>query len=518
MNEVLGEDLVDDVLAGSLFNDSIKGFGGNDVVFGNNGDDFIDGGDGKDVLSGGIGDDTILGGDGNDTIELSAGDDNAFGGTGSDIYVVNGYAGDYVVINDTGGNQDKLDFSGGITSAVIDLRPGSLSYVDDRIIELTGLSEQSDRPLELVLLQDLSGSFSDDLATITGLTDDLIASLSGLATDVQLGLASFIDKPTSPFGDSDDHEYQTQLALTSNFDAWKAAVEGLSLGSGNDFPEAQLTGLMQVALRAAEVGWSSDALKVVVLTTDAAPHMAGDNPDGVPNNGDDVTDGPGNDGTGEDYPTIAQVKDALISGGIIPIFAVTSGVMQDYQDIVDELGFGTVVQLSSDSSDIIDAIELGVTNAAETLIENVLGTKYDDEITGNRADNMIRGKGGDDMILGDKGKDELIGGHGNDTIKGQGGKDLLIGGNGKDVLVGGSKADTFQFNLTGDDKVDKIKDFENGIDSIEILDTVTHDFLDIGIRADGTSVIVDVLGVDVVKITDTSVGEIDASDFTFGLA
>lgn len=519
MKDIIGEDGVDDILPGTLFNDNIIGLSGNDVLFGQSGDDTLDGGDGKDLLSGGLGDDTLLGGGGNDIFDLSAGDDKAFGGEGNDHFIVNGLAGDHVVITDTSGKADWLNFSGGITGARIDINPGALSFVDDRVIELSGLSDDSARPLEMVLLEDLSGSFGDDIATVSALADDLIAAISGLATTVRLGLASFIDKPTSPFGASTDHEYRTQQALTNDFSIWKAAVDALTIGNGNDTPEAQMSGLMQVALRSAEVGWSGEALKVVVLTTDAPPHLAGDFTTPGPNDGDGVTDGPGDDGTGEDYPSIAQVKDALIKGGIVPVFAVTTDQISAYEAIVSELGFGVVVSLSSDSSDIIDAIESGIGSATNTIIENVRGTDFKDVILGNAVDNMIFGKQGNDTIRGADGKDQLFGNVGNDKLFGGKGNDLLEGGVGKDKLKGDAGADTFQFDMTAaGNKVDVVADFKNGADDFSILDTAIRSFADIGVTTSGTAVILDLNGVDFAKLLGTDISEIDASDFSFGLA
>lgn len=519
MKVYLGEDDVDDVLSGSIFNDQLIGLGGDDVLLGHVGDDILEGGDGSDVLIGGIGDDTLLGGAQRDVFELTQGDDVAYGGDGNDHFVVNGFAGDHVVITDTAGRSDTIDFSGGITSARIDMNPGAISTVDDRTIELTGLSDDDDgRPLEMVLLQDLSGSFSDDVSVVSGLADDLITAVSGLATDVQLGLASFIDKPISPFGSTSDHEYMTQLGLTDDFDAWKTALDAMSIGSGADGPEAQLTGLMQVALRASDVGWSSDALKVVVLTTDAAPHEAGDYDEVKANDGDDITDGPDNDGTGEDYPSLDQVKDALLSTGVIPIFAVTSGVVSTYQAIVDELGFGTVVELSSDSSDIIDAIEGGISDATDTLIENAIGTDQDDRILGNSANNEIKGREGSDRILGDNGKDVLLGGKGADTLLGNRGQDVLNGGLGKDTLKGGIGDDTFQFVADAMNATDVVKDFTDGSDSFEILDTVVRSFADITVTTSGSDVVLALGGVDFALVKDTAASDIDASDFSFGLA
>ena len=540
MKVQFGEDGVDDVLAGTLRNDQLIGLGGDDVLLGHVGDDILEGGEGWDYLIGGIGDDLLLGGNKRDVFELTQGDDTAFGGNGNDHFVVNGFAGDHVVITDTSGNNDTIDFSGGITSARIDMNAGAISTVDDRTIELTGLSDdEGARALEMVLLEDLSGSFGDDISTVSGLADDLVTAISGLAADVELGLASFIDKPISPFGSTSDHEYQTELALTGDYDAWKAALDALVLGSGADGPESQLTGLMQTALRTAEVGWSSDALKVVVLATDAVPHMAGDFA-GVPSNdGDDVTDGPGDDGTGEDYPTLDQVKDALLKGGIIPIFAVSdfgTSVTEAYQDIVDFFGFGTVVDLSSDSSDIIDAIEGGIAEATETLIENAIGTDQDDVIDGNNADNEIKGRDGDDVIRGHKGGDELIGHAGGDVLRGQKGwdsldggigfdrlignqgKDTLDGGLGRDTLIGGLHADTFQFKQAEMNFADTVVDFEDGVDQFSILSETSRSFSDIGVRQNGDDVILELDGVDFAEVRNTLATDIDASDFSFGLA
>ena len=522
MKIYLGEDAVDDILSGSLFNDQLIGLSGDDVLIGHVGDDILEGGDGNDVLVGGIGDDLLLGGANRDVFELTQGDDTAFGGDGNDHFVVNGFAGDHVVITDTSGRKDTIDFSGGITSAQIDMNAGAISHVDHRTIELTGLSDDDGaRALEMVLLEDLSGSFGDDITTVSGLADDLVAAVTGLATDVELGLASFIDKPTSPFGSSSDHEYQTELALTSDYDAWKVALDDLVLGSGSDGPESQLTGLMQVALRTAEVGWSSDALKVVVLATDAVPHEAGDFA-GVPSNdGDDVTDGPGNDGTGEDYPSLAQVKDALLAGGIVPIFAVSdygTSVTEAYQDIVDFFGFGTVVDLSSDSSDIIDAIEGGIAEATETLIENAIGTDFRDIIEGNSAHNMIKGKAGNDKISGGRGNDDLYGGKGKDKMYGEKGHDILDGGLGVDTMFGGKGNDVFQFRASTIGKNDIVKDYVDGSDTFNILDDTVHTFADIGVTKKGTAVVLDLDGVNFAKVLNTNVADIDASDFSFGLA
>lgn len=510
----------DDGLVGSLFSDTITGDLGNDLLMGLNGDDLLEGGDGKDVIIGGIGDDLMFGGAGADKLILTAGDDTVFGGIGNDEYFANGFAGDWSLITDTGG-RDTLNFSGGITGAFMDLTPGALSTVDGRTVEISGLTD-TERPLELVLLQDRSGSFSDDLTTINSLLPDLVTATTNLATDVRLGLASFIDKPVSPFGSSGDHEYQTELGLTPDTDAWSAAVTSLTAYGGNDSPESQLTGLLQLALRTAEVGWSSDALKVVVLTTDAVPHYAGDNPV-APNNGDTVLDGAidsgVNDGTGEDYPTLAQVKDALLAAGILPVFAVTSSVFADYEGLVADLGFGSVVSLSSDSSDIIAAFEDGISKAADSLIENAIGTIFDDTILGNDAKNMLKGHAGNDVIRGFRGADELNGGGGRDKLFGGWGDDNLYGGYAKDRLRGDAGADTFVFDLSkGGQGVDLVLDYTDGTDGFRIYGETLLAFADITVTQDGLNTVLSHAGEDFATLKDVTATDLDAADFVFEVA
>lgn len=83
-------------------------------------------------------------------------------------------------------------------------------------------------------------------------------------------------------------------------------------------------------------------------------------------------------------------------------------------------------------------------------IENLVGSRVDDELYGDGHDNRIKGQTGDDFIFGDAGDDQLFG---------DGGNDVLDGGEGYDVLAGGQGIDTFVFaTLDGD----LIKDWQKG--------------------------------------------------------
>jgi len=65
--------------------------------------------------------------------------------------------------------------------------------------------------------------------------------------------------------------------------------------------------------------------------------------------------------------------------------------------------------------------------------ENVLGSRYADEIHGTEGPNVLRGFGGKDRIYGEGGDDLLVGGAGKDTLRGGDGQDTAKGGAGTDL-------------------------------------------------------------------------------------
>ena len=97
---------------------------------------------------------------------------------------------------------------------------------------------------------------------------------------------------------------------------------------------------------------------------------------------------------------------------------------------------------------------------------SITGTKYANNIQTGTGDDYIQGMGGDDTIHGKGGDDVLSGGIGRDYIDGGLNNDLLIGGEGLDMLRGGEGVDTFR--LSTGSGWDRIMDFQDGIDRIEV--------------------------------------------------
>jgi Ca2+-binding RTX toxin-like protein len=206
-----------------------------------------------------------------------------------------------------------------------------------------------------------------------------------------------------------------------------SAINAMATRSGSDYPKAQLDGLLQTALRVAKVRWRAGAMRVVMLSADAAYHVAGDYASTGANN-------------------IDALRDALTAASIFPVFSVTADVAAIYQDLVAQLGFGAVVTLTSNSANFSDAVRAAMAAACGAITHS--------------------GADGADIIDGTSGDDGIYGGLGADAIDGLDGVDVLRGGQGDDTMEGGMGADRFVVSL--DDGDDIITDFEDGLDRLDL--------------------------------------------------
>ena len=147
-------------------------------------------------------------------------------------------------------------------------------------------------------------------------------------------------------------------------------------------------------------------------------------------------------------------------------------------------GFDIASYVTSPQAVNIGMIGVGQGGDAEgdvlSWIEGIIGSTHNDTISGSAGFERLVGHDGNDSISGLGNDDKLLGGNGNDTLDAGSGRDILRGGDGADRLIagtdgkrdalfgGGADGDTdvFVFSSTGADAV--IKDFELGVDLIEI--------------------------------------------------
>lgn len=139
------------------------------------------------------------------------------------------------------------------------------------------------------------------------------------------------------------------------------------------------------------------------------------------------------------------------------------------------------------------------------------GDQGNDKLFGGFGDDTLNGNDGRDRLLGQKGHDLLSGGAHKDTLIGGTGNDTLIGGTGNDRLTGGKGADVFVF--TQDDGTDRITDFRDGVDLIEIQGAVGG-FDDLEISQSNGNAVVSFEGTDIILVgIDTNI--LTDADFIF---
>lgn len=396
-------------LAANIENVTLIGTG--HTLTGNAANNILKGDTGNDTLDGGLGDDTSEGGDGDDTLISTSGHDILAGGAGDDVYRIHGGSAD---IEDFQGH-DTIDASEASGDSYIDLSGSTDSEIENQVCHLGGGGTVTGA-LNVQFLQDLTGSFADDIANVRTLVPQIVTALQGVSGGAAFGVSTFRDKVYGSFGSAGDWVYATALAMGATPSALTTAYTGFVAGGGADLPEAQLEALLQLGQRAgSEVGYQNNAARFVVVFTDASFHTAADGTAAgilTPNNGNAIiNDG----GILENYPEIALVKTTLETTNIIPIFAIAGGFEADYQNLVTQLGRGNVVTLTANSSNIVTAITTGLSTATTTHIADAVGGNGNDTLIGNVSANDLTGGAGDDNLDGGSGNDHLHGGTGTDT-------------------------------------------------------------------------------------------------------
>ena len=112
---------------------------------------------------------------------------------------------------------------------------------------------------------------------------------------------------------------------------------------------------------------------------------------------------------------------------------------------------GITLRLAQGNSTTVDTLST-VYIAVNTVIENAIGTFFNDTIYGEKGDNNLQGWSGNDLIFGGLGDDLIFGQDGNDELQGGLGDDNLQGGDGADLMAGQDGNDRL-FGQNGNDQL-----------------------------------------------------------------
>ena len=160
-----------------------------------------------------------------------------------------------------------------------------------------------------------------------------------MSSDFLIGFGTFVDKPSLPYGHSrplscyirlcaKSFDYAHVVSLTNSSDLFKSSIEDIITSGNVDDPEDPLGAILQAVVCKDLVGWGEKSQKIIFIMTNDVLHTAGDGRlAGLvkPNDGQCHTQyDPSYNKTVntaaimQDYPSIAQVKEALQDDNIVP--------------------------------------------------------------------------------------------------------------------------------------------------------------------------------------------------------
>lgn len=222
-----------------------------------------------------------------------------------------------------------------------------------------------DAHLQLLHLQDISWSYTNDFSNMKAKFGDLLSALDAKFYEVEVALASFSDKPLHPGGYWIDYCYREDLVFGTEMFTFVDTLNMLTIKSGKDWLESQYDAI-QDAMRSEYMGWKfanthegHQLLRVVLVATDAGPHVQGDSTLPTQNIGGCLH---------SDYPLPRDLGIEMNRNHIYPIFVVTSDIHSYWTGLAEELMIdapdisATVLHLYQEPSYIFDSINDALEN------------------------------------------------------------------------------------------------------------------------------------------------------------
>lgn len=231
-----------------------------------------------------------------------------------------------------------------------------------------------DYPVDLYYLMDLSKSMSDDKAKLAELGNLLASSMQSITSNFRLGFGSFVDKVAMPYVNTlpeklkapcpecaAPYGFRNHMPLTLDTSGFTREVAASQISGNLDAPEGGLDAVMQAIVCQQEVNWRSKSRKMLVYTTDASFHYAGDGKlAGIvtPNDGKCHLDSTGmyTESTEQDYPSISQINQKAQEHHVNIIFAATDNQVQIYEKLKPLIEGSYAGRLDNDSSNIVELI------------------------------------------------------------------------------------------------------------------------------------------------------------------
>jgi len=235
--------------------------------------------------------------------------------------------------------------------------------------------QAEDYPVDLYYLMDLSKSMEDDKEKLSALGDLLSATMQNITSNFRLGFGSFVDKVVMPYvstvprkllepcdGCAAPYGYKHHMQLSTDTSTFSGMVKQAQVSGNLDAPEGGFDAIMQAIVCKNQIGWRDKARRLLVFSTDAGFHYAGDGKLGgivKPNDGLCHLDSKGvyTHSNEQDYPSVSQINHKVKENSVNIIFAVTEEQFGVYDLLQQNVEGSSVGTLSNDSSNIVELVK-----------------------------------------------------------------------------------------------------------------------------------------------------------------
>ena len=236
-------------------------------------------------------------------------------------------------------------------------------------------------PVDLYYLMDLSYSMKDDKEKLATLGVLIANEMNNITQNFRLGFGSFVDKVVMPYvsmapnkssgtdsptlnnpckGCEPAYGFKNQLPLNDDPSVFQTKVQNAKVSGNLDAPEGGLDAVMQAISCESQIGWRNPSRRMLLYSTDAGFHFAGDGKLGgiiKPNDGEcHLVNGIYTESTKQDYPSISQIAAKIEEKNVNLIFAVTEKQVRVYSQLKNFIPGSETGRLADDSSNIVDLV------------------------------------------------------------------------------------------------------------------------------------------------------------------
>ena len=189
--------------------------------------------------------------------------------------------------------------------------------------------------LDIIFAIDTTGSMWDDIDNVKASASSIVDEVLLDIPNARIAVVDYRDFPVDPYGGAGDYPFNDVLSFSTDKSSIVAAIQGLTLGWGNDWRESVYSALMHSIDSTSLGGWkgSDQAAKVIILMGDAPPH------DPEPFTGYTLSS----------VSTAAELADPVI---IYPI--QIGGTVEKFEELADQTGGKAFT--AENAGDIVDAI------------------------------------------------------------------------------------------------------------------------------------------------------------------